>query len=175
LNPNLKVFDVDVMLGVTPPELKPGMSAEVRIIVDELEDVVYMPIQAVASKGEKRVCFVMTALGPKEREVQVGEYNDKFIEIKSGVDVGERVVLNAANLLEEGAERFKTRKAKEVDRAAIEQGTPIAEIQNQEQEPAVSSTEVQEEPTVRPPAPEVEKPSEGEREPRASRRGRQNQ
>lgn len=170
MNPNLKLFDVDVLLGNTPPDLKPGMSAEVRIIIKELDDVIMVPIQSIASRGEQRVCFVMTALGPKEREVEVGEYNDKFIEIKSGLDTGERVVLNATTLLEEGAEQFKARKVKEVDRESIEKGTPVAQI---EQEPTAVTEEPQEQPAPTPVV-EVPQPVEGE-EQRASRRGPRNQ
>jgi HlyD family secretion protein len=84
-------------------ELKPGMSAEVTIIVaDALTHVLTVPIQAViggSEMGSKRTILVMTPDGPKEREVVVGASNEKVVEVKEGLSEGDDIVLNPKSVL----------------------------------------------------------------------------
>lgn len=94
LSPNLKVYATDIALKTGAAELRPGMSAQVRIITQRLADVVFVPLQAVHPVGDKTICYVKTLAGVEEREVVLGEFNDKFTEIKQGLAAGERVVLN---------------------------------------------------------------------------------
>jgi multidrug efflux pump subunit AcrA (membrane-fusion protein) len=96
LNPDLKVYETKISIDGVYPWLKPGMSTQVEIHVKELQDVVYVPIQAVSSNDEgKRVCYVSRLGGPEQRVVEVGEFNNEFIEIKSGLTEGEVVLLRA--------------------------------------------------------------------------------
>ena len=43
MNPNRKVYITDITIIGSNPNLKPGMSAQVRIIIDELKDVLHVP------------------------------------------------------------------------------------------------------------------------------------
>jgi multidrug efflux pump subunit AcrA (membrane-fusion protein) len=94
-NPNLKVYETNVSISGTHRELKPGMSARVTIIIRELKDVLMIPLQAVSTRSDDRICLVKTSFGTETRTIETGEYNDKFIEVKSGLEEGEKVVLNA--------------------------------------------------------------------------------
>src|SRR5207245_1652210 len=53
-------------------------------------------------------CFVMGGDGPGPREIVVGMSNDRMVEIKEGLKVGEQVVLNPKRLVGDGV---KTRKS----------------------------------------------------------------
>ncbi|MEX2130970.1 MAG: HlyD family efflux transporter periplasmic adaptor subunit, partial [Pseudohongiellaceae bacterium] len=53
MNPDLKVYPTVVKIEGTYEWLRPGMSAEVEILVDTLEDVVYVPLQAVSYVGDQ--------------------------------------------------------------------------------------------------------------------------
>ena len=74
--------------------IKTGMTGKVEITIDELNDVLYVPIQSVVSTEEKTICYVMTDKGPEERDVVTGLFDDDFVEIKNGLNKGERVMLN---------------------------------------------------------------------------------
>jgi multidrug efflux pump subunit AcrA (membrane-fusion protein) len=76
--------------------LKPGMSTKVEVLVSRLDDVVYVPIQAVTPIEGKHYCFV----GAQPREVEVGEFNDEFIEIRNGLAAGEKVALRRPDGIE---------------------------------------------------------------------------
>jgi multidrug efflux pump subunit AcrA (membrane-fusion protein) len=72
------------------------MSAKVEIVVDRLDDVVYVPIQAVSPFEGGHVCWIAHGGTPERRAVTIGEFNDEFMEIKSGLKEGERVLLKPA-------------------------------------------------------------------------------
>jgi len=101
LNPNLKVYRTDIsIIGNDHLDLKPGMSAQVRIIIDELKDVLSVPLQAVTTRGDEQFVFVMTPSGPKRQVVRTGDYNDKFIHVTEGLAEGETVILDVADLVD---------------------------------------------------------------------------
>jgi hypothetical protein len=103
MNPDMKVYLTTISIGNTQDWLKPGMSAKVEILVNQLTNVVYVPVQAVSPNDGKHVCFVARSLKSDRREVEVGEMNDEFIEIKSGLKEGEAVLLRAPEGTERGA------------------------------------------------------------------------
>jgi multidrug efflux pump subunit AcrA (membrane-fusion protein) len=84
-------------------QLKPDMTAEVTITVDTAkEPVLAVPVQAViggADMGAKRQVFVKTPTGYDRRDVTLGLYNEKVVEIRDGLAEGEEVVLNPKVLL----------------------------------------------------------------------------
>lgn len=93
LNPDLKVYLTDVSIDGTHEALKTGMTADVEVIINELNDVLYVPIQSVTTMEEQKICYVMGSLVEK-REVETGLFNENFVEIKSGLNEGEKVLLN---------------------------------------------------------------------------------
>ena len=98
LNPNLKVYATDISILGNDPDLKPGMSAQVRIIVRELTGVLMIPLQAVTTRGDERICLVTNRFGTETKVIETGDYNDSFIEIRNGLEEGEKVILNAWDL-----------------------------------------------------------------------------
>jgi len=94
MNPDMKLYQTRISFLGTRDWVKPGMSAKIEIEVKRLDDVVYVPLQAVSSREGKQVIFRPGRL-PQPVEVQVGEFNDEFIEIKSGLKEGDTVLLRA--------------------------------------------------------------------------------
>lgn len=95
MNPDMNVYLTTININGVNPWLKPGMSAKVEILVDKLADVAYVPIQAVTPLDGKQYCYVVKGARRERREVATGQFNDEFIEIKSGVKEGEKVCLQA--------------------------------------------------------------------------------
>jgi HlyD family secretion protein len=94
LNPDLKVYATDVSIGGTHDFLKTGMTGKVEVVIDELHDVLYVPIQSVVTVDEMKICYVRASSRVERREVETGLFNDDFVEIKSGLNEGEKVLLN---------------------------------------------------------------------------------
>jgi HlyD family secretion protein len=97
MNGGVKEYSTVVDVQNTPADssLKPGMSAEVIILVQELRDVLQVPIQAIAERKGAFYAFVEKAGAYVPRVVKAGETDEKFVEILSGLDVGEVVALDA--------------------------------------------------------------------------------
>jgi multidrug efflux pump subunit AcrA (membrane-fusion protein) len=94
LNPDLKVYKTTVVIDGSHDWLKPGMTAKVDILIEELHDVLYVPIQAVFTFEGKRVTY-LAQLGrePERRYVETGQFNGAFVEVKSGLNEGDVVLL----------------------------------------------------------------------------------
>ncbi len=90
-NPNQRLYTTEIALEDSSPELRPGMSCEVEILVQEIPDTLYIPILAVHYSGGRPVVFVDGESGP--REVEIGESSDKWVQVLSGLQEGEVVLL----------------------------------------------------------------------------------
>ena len=93
MNPDLKVYPTTIKINGIHEWLRPGMSAEVEILVDHLEDIIYVPLQAVTYWNDKRVVYVDNGGSPERRDVETGAFSDSFIEITTGLREGEKVLL----------------------------------------------------------------------------------
>lgn len=93
-NPNLKVYATEIVIEDAIPDLKPGISARAEIIITNLTDVLKVPIQAVTTVKGEQVCYVEQGTTSVPVPVEVGMYNDTFIEVKSGLHEGDRVLLS---------------------------------------------------------------------------------
>ncbi len=98
-NPDLKLYATDVTLE-GGQSLRPGMSAKVEIIISELNDVIAIPLQCVATRGGRKVCYVHRLGDSAERPVTIGAYNDKYVEILDGLEEGEKVLLNPPRIFD---------------------------------------------------------------------------
>jgi len=74
--------------------LKPGMSAEVEVIIDRHANVLTIPVAAVVETAQGDFCWVKTAEGAKRRALQLGDTNDTFIIVKAGLKEGDEVILD---------------------------------------------------------------------------------
>ena len=96
------VVKYDTIVDLPSEEgLKPGMSAEIEVILDRYVDVLTIPVAAVVETAAGDFCWVETAEGPVRRPLQLGDSNDSFIVVEAGLKKGETVVLNALALLDE--------------------------------------------------------------------------
>lgn len=110
MNPDLKVYGVTIAIDGTHDWVKPGMSTKAEIMVSRLEDVVQIPVQAVTLNEGKQVCYVLGGLKPERREVTIGEFTDEFIEVKSGLKEGERVLLRTPDGVESDAGKTREKE-----------------------------------------------------------------
>ncbi len=81
--------------------LKPGMSAEVEVVVDRHEDVLTVPVAAIAETAKGPVCWVMTPDGVQRRPVELGDTNDISTVVVAGLGEGEKVMLNPLAFMDE--------------------------------------------------------------------------
>lgn len=94
-NPDVREYAVRIDL---PPgiddTLKPAMRCSARIMVGQLDDVIAVPLQAVITEGRSRYVYIPASGGKVQRRmVTIGQNNESMVEIKSGLEEGDRVLL----------------------------------------------------------------------------------
>ncbi len=93
------------------PFIKPGMSADIEVITDHLQNVLSVPSTALIEKGGKKMVYLIHEGRAKLREVEVGLSNWNYTEVSRGLEEGDLIVENAdAKGLKEGV-RVKTERA----------------------------------------------------------------
>ena len=127
LNPDLKVYLTDIGIDGTHDSLKTGMTGKVTVMINELHDVLYVPIQSVVTVEDKKICYFAGSPAQK-REVETGLFNDNFVEIKSGLAEGEKVLLNPPRWTEpekteEQAETESVPAKEQAEEAKTKQGS----------------------------------------------------
>jgi len=88
-----KRFDLVIALDPTPAELRPEMSVRADVVVGSRTNVLMVPVTAVFNNQGTRVVYVIGATGTEPRRVDLGESNDRMVEIVAGLRDGERVSL----------------------------------------------------------------------------------
>ncbi|MDB4394261.1 efflux RND transporter periplasmic adaptor subunit [Rhodopirellula sp.] len=85
----------DTMIRLDPqPGLKPGMSAVVDIVLASYTDVVKVPVAAIVQSTDGYLCWIRKDGQIERRNVTLGDTNDEYIIVQSGLAEGEEVVLN---------------------------------------------------------------------------------
>lgn len=95
LNRDLKEYVTEITLNESDDDLKPGATARAEILVDQLTDVLAVPVQSVYGRAGRRFVFVRGE-GRDEYtpvEVGIGQSSDEFAEIKTGLAGGEKVMM----------------------------------------------------------------------------------
>lgn len=95
LSQNILTYEVPVSMGkVTDVSLKPGMTANVSILVGRRQNVLLVPVLAVQQGEEGNVVKVLDSpSGPAvETRVVLGLSDGLNVEVKQGLNEGDRVV-----------------------------------------------------------------------------------
>jgi HlyD family secretion protein len=99
-----RTFNVRVALEEGKAFVKPGMSADVEVIVARRQGALFVPSQAILEREGKKRVYVVADGRARAATVKVGESNWSSTEILEGLREGERVVINPdAPGLSEGA------------------------------------------------------------------------
>lgn len=90
----LTTYQVTVAVDNAPARLRVGMTAQVNIILQEAADIVAAPVSALNLVGDQTVVNVVTAdKSIVQVPVEVGFQGGNFVEILSGLEGGEIVVI----------------------------------------------------------------------------------
>lgn len=93
MNPDLKVYNTEIYLDSNDSTLRTGMSCKAEIIIEQYEDAVYVPVQAVLRVGGETTVYVVEGKEARPRKVEIGLDNNRMVRIMSGLAEGEVVLL----------------------------------------------------------------------------------
>lgn len=94
---SVKEYETEVTVDDLPDKagLKPGMTGEVRILIEKRSNVLMVPVQSVTEREGKHYAYVINGSGANRREVKIGEANEQFVQVDEGLNEGESVALDA--------------------------------------------------------------------------------
>ena len=91
-------YDVEVLIPEPVPELKPGMTASVEIMMQHVPDALTVPVSCLMTDdGESYYVYILTDYESQtttRRDVTVGTQSDTTAVIESGIEEGDEVVLD---------------------------------------------------------------------------------
>lgn len=105
LSSDVKVYSTHVRIDGVIPGIKPGMTANVEIMVDKIENALCVPVNAILPIKNKEYITIKHGDSYDRTEVVLGKSDDKFIEILKGVKEGDLAVLNPTSLMSEDEKR----------------------------------------------------------------------
>jgi multidrug efflux pump subunit AcrA (membrane-fusion protein) len=89
------------------------MTAEVKILVKVVKNVLSVPVQAVTEYDGKHVCYVASGGRIDKRTVEIGENNEQRIEVTAGLSESEQVTLDARSRAAAELKRDQDRKERQ--------------------------------------------------------------
>ncbi|MFN3480367.1 MAG: efflux RND transporter periplasmic adaptor subunit [Thermodesulfovibrionales bacterium] len=89
-----RTFEIRVRLKDKGIQIKPGMSADIEIIVESIPDVIAIPSQAIIEKNGKKYVYIIKDSKAYLIPVEIGRFNWTLSEILSGLKEGDRVIIN---------------------------------------------------------------------------------
>lgn len=97
-NSDSKVFETTVEINEQDDLLKPAMTTSNKIIVNEMDDVLFIPLECLHSQSDS-ITFVYkrSGLNTSKQEVQIGETNTDEAIILKGLQEGDNVYLSLPN------------------------------------------------------------------------------
>jgi multidrug efflux pump subunit AcrA (membrane-fusion protein) len=90
----IKIFPVDILIDGSSAQLMPGMTVSCKLIIDKIEDVLFVPLEAVTKNDNADLVYVKSGDSFKERQVIVGQANNDYVIIESGLEEGEEIALS---------------------------------------------------------------------------------
>lgn len=90
----VKKYAAYVRIDGGQSDLKPGMTAEVKILIDERRNVLTVPVQCVVEMGGKFYAWRMIGGDAEKAVVTLGTGDDQNIEVTAGLAEGDLVLQN---------------------------------------------------------------------------------
>jgi multidrug efflux pump subunit AcrA (membrane-fusion protein) len=92
-NSDSKVFEVTVEINEQDTLLRPSMTTNNNILIEELTEVLYIPQEGIFVNDTISFVIIESGLGLKKQEVKLGKTNSNFVVIEEGLEVGEELLL----------------------------------------------------------------------------------
>ncbi len=94
---NVSIYEVDILPERVPTQFRSGMTAEVIVQEGSRKNVLTLPLEAV--KQDKEGSYVLIGQGkdknPEQKRIITGLSNDTHIEIISGLEATDKVVIKS--------------------------------------------------------------------------------
>ena len=107
-NSKIKIFPVQIRIDGQSKTLLPGLTVSCRIIINEVPDVLYIPLESLFREQDVNYVYLKSGSGFKRQEVKTGSVNIDFAIITEGLNEEDIIALSNPFLKKE---EMKEKKA----------------------------------------------------------------
>jgi hypothetical protein len=93
-NSNAKVFEILISVMQRDTTLRPGMTTGNEIIASTLENVLFIPLDALHGENGKQFVYKKVRTGLVKQEVRIGAMNDNEVVIEEGITTDDALYLS---------------------------------------------------------------------------------
>jgi RND family efflux transporter MFP subunit len=105
VNFETRTMEAEVDVDNRDLSIDPGMYANAVLQLDRVQGVLTVPVEALVLKGHQRIVYVVGRNNRVHiRNVEVGTEGVRLVEIRSGLQIGERVIVGNQEKYAEGEE-----------------------------------------------------------------------
>jgi membrane fusion protein (multidrug efflux system) len=107
-NPDTRLFRMEAILDNADRSFSPGVVVTLNVVIDRVGPVTVMPQSAVLGDktllpGSSHDVFTVSNGTAARKTIKIGQVAEDLVEVVSGLDDGEQVVVFGANRLKDGA------------------------------------------------------------------------
>jgi HlyD family secretion protein len=93
-------FDLSITLDQTDARVRPGMTAQMTVVVDKVPNALTIPVQASFQKSGQTVAYVWEGSKFRERTIEIGRRNGDRILVVRGLLPDDRIALSDPTIKE---------------------------------------------------------------------------
>jgi HlyD family secretion protein len=90
----IKIFPVQIRISGQSKTLLPGLTVSCKIIVSEIEGVLYIPLESLFREQGMEFVYLKSGSGFKRRNIKTGAINTDFAIVMEGLDENDQVALS---------------------------------------------------------------------------------
>jgi len=92
-NTRIKVFPAQILIEGRPASLLPGLTVSCKILIREIRDVLFVPVQAIFKLQGVEYVYVKKGAGYKRVEVKIGAINTDYAVVSEGLSETDEIAL----------------------------------------------------------------------------------
>lgn len=102
ISPMTRTASVEITIPNQDHRLKPGMFAQVEIVMRETDDALLIPSYAVLERSEGKQVFTLANGKAESRTIQVGLDQGELVEVKAGLAAGDTLIVEGHHRISSG-------------------------------------------------------------------------
>ena len=90
----IKIFPVQILIDGQSKTLLPGLTISCKIIVSEISDVLFIPLESLFNEQGTDYVYIKSASGFKRRDVKTGSVNADYAIVREGLEENDIIALS---------------------------------------------------------------------------------
>jgi HlyD family secretion protein len=103
LDLSTRTLQTEVYIHNSDRSLKPGMFANVEVVLLEKPQTLAIPREAILEAGSEMCVFVVEGKQAVRRDITIGYEQDRMVEVLRGLNEGDQVVIKGQQLIKDGS------------------------------------------------------------------------